>query len=72
VTPSAFQRSYALLDLRSGMVRGPWEADLFLNNVFDKQAALSQYISDNYAATTRTRMFTNQPRTAGVSLQWKF
>jgi hypothetical protein len=34
--------------------------------------ALSQYISDNYAATTRTRMFTNQPRTAGVSLQWKF
>jgi hypothetical protein len=40
--------------------------------VFDKQAALSQYISDNYSASTRTRMFTNQPRTGGLSLLWKF
>jgi iron complex outermembrane recepter protein len=70
--PATFQRSYALLDLRSGIIQGAWEADVFLNNAFDKQAALSQYISDNYAATTRTRMFTNQPRTAGLSLQWKF
>jgi outer membrane receptor protein involved in Fe transport len=70
--PATFQRSYALLDLRSGIIQGAWEADVFLNNAFDKQAALSQYISDNYAATTRTRMFTNQPRTAGLSLEWKF
>ncbi len=70
--PATFQRAYALLDVRGGIIHGPWAADLFVNNVFDKQAALSQYISDNYAATTRTRMFTNQPRTAGLSLQWKF
>ncbi len=70
--PATFQRAYALLDMRSGIIHGAWEADLFVSNVFDKQAALSEYLSDNYAATTRTRMFTNQPRTSGLSLQWKF
>jgi outer membrane receptor protein involved in Fe transport len=43
-----------------------------MTNVFDKQASLSEFISDNYSATTRTRMFTNQPRTTGLSLEWKF
>lgn len=70
--PATFQRAYALLDLRSGIIHGAWEADLFVTNVMDKQAALSQYLSDNYSATTRTRMFTNRPRTTGMSLQWKF
>jgi outer membrane receptor protein involved in Fe transport len=70
--PSTFQRAYALLDLRSAIIHGAWEADLFMTNVLDKQASLSEYISDNYSATTRTRMFTNQPRTTGLSLEWKF
>lgn len=70
--PATFQRAYAVLDLRSGIIHGAWEANLFVSNLFDKQAALSRYLSDNYSATTRTRMFTNQPRTAGLSLQWKF
>ncbi len=70
--PATFQRAYALLDLRSGIIHGAWEANLFVTNVLDKQAALSQYLSDNYAATTRTRMFTNRPRTVGMSLQWNF
>jgi outer membrane receptor protein involved in Fe transport len=70
--PATFQRAYALLDLRTGVVHDAWEADLFVNNVFDKQAALSDFISGNYSASTRTRMYTNQPRTAGLSLRWKF
>jgi outer membrane receptor protein involved in Fe transport len=70
--PATFQRAYALMDLRAGLLHEAWEADLFVGNVFDKQAALSEFLSDNYAATTRTRMYTNQPRTAGLSLQWKF
>jgi hypothetical protein len=49
-----------------------WEADPFISNVFDKQAALSDFLSGNYSATTRTRMYTDQPRTTGVSLRWKF
>ena len=70
--PATFQRAYALLDLRSGIIHGAWEANLFVTNVFDKQAALSRFITDNYDASTRSRIFTNRPRTAGLSLQWKF
>jgi iron complex outermembrane receptor protein len=70
--PATFQRAYALLDLRGGIIHGPWEANLFLSNVFDKQASLSRFISDNYDASTRSRIFTNRPRTGGASLLWKF
>jgi outer membrane receptor protein involved in Fe transport len=70
--PATFQRAYALLDLRTGIIHGAWEANLFVSNVFDKQAALSRFNSDNYDASTRSRIFTNRPRTAGLSLQWKF
>ena len=70
--PATFQRSYALLDTRAGMSRGPWEFNLFLNNVLNKQATLSRFISDNYAADTRSRMFTNRPRTIGLSVSWHY
>ena len=70
--PATFQRAYALLDLRAGVLHDAWEADLFMTNVFDKQAALSDFLSGNYSATTRTRMYTNQPRTTGLSLRWRF
>jgi iron complex outermembrane receptor protein len=70
--PATFQRAYALMDLRSGLLHDAWEVDLFMTNVFDKQAALSEFLSDNYSATTRVRMFTNQPRATGLSLRWKF
>ncbi len=70
--PATFQRAYGLLDLRGGIVHGPWEVNVFLNNALDKQAALSRFISDNYDASTRSRIFTNRPRTAGASLEWKF
>ena len=69
---STFQRAYAVLDLRAGLLHDAWEANVFVSNVFDKQAALSAYLSDNYSASSRTRMFTNRPRTAGVVLKWKF
>jgi outer membrane receptor protein involved in Fe transport len=70
--PATFQRAYAILDLRAGIVHAPWELNVFLDNALDKQAALSRFISDNYDASTRSRIFTNRPRTAGVSLQWTF
>jgi outer membrane receptor protein involved in Fe transport len=70
--PSTFQRAYALLDLRAGVQHQGFEVNLFVTNVLDKQAALSEFISDNYSASTRTRMYTNQPRTVGVSLGMKF
>jgi iron complex outermembrane receptor protein len=70
--PATFQRAYALLDLRASLSHDVWEANVFVTNALDKQAALSQFISGNYSATTRTRMYTNQPRTTGLSLRWKF
>ncbi len=68
--PATFQRAYALLDLRAGITRGSCEANLYINNVFDKQAALSRFTSDNYDASTRSRIFTNRPRTIGLSITW--
>jgi iron complex outermembrane receptor protein len=70
--PATFQRAYTLLDLRAGLLHGPWELDLFVLNVSDKQAALSDYLSDNYSAANRVRMFANRPRTTGLSMRWKF
>jgi outer membrane receptor protein involved in Fe transport len=70
--PATFQRAYTLLDLRAGLLHGSWELDLFVLNVSDKQAALSDYLSDNYSAANRVRMFANRPRTTGLSMRWKF
>lgn len=69
--PATFQRSYALLNLRAGLIHGRWETNLFLDNALDKQAALSKFIPDNYDASSRTRMFTNRPRTIGLSVELK-
>jgi outer membrane receptor protein involved in Fe transport len=70
--PATYQRAYATVDLRTGLLHEAWELNVFVTNVLDKQAELSDYLSDNYSATTRVRMFTNQPRTTGMSLRWKF
>ncbi len=70
--PATFQGAYGLLDLRAGLEHAAWELNVFVTNVLDKQAALSDYLSDNYSAPNRVRMFTNQPRTTGLSMRWKF
>lgn len=70
--PATFQRAYGIVDMRSGLMHDGWEFNIFLNNALDKQAALSKFISDNYDASNRTRMFTNRPRTLGASLEIHF
>ncbi len=70
--PATFQGAYGLLDLRAGLEHAAWELNVFVTNVLNKQAALSDYLSDNYSAPNRVRMFTNQPRTTGLSMRWKF
>ena len=70
--PATFQRAYTLVDLRAGVTAGAWQTDLFLNNALGKQAYLSRFLSDNYDASSRSRMFTNRPRTIGVSVQHRF
>jgi outer membrane receptor protein involved in Fe transport len=70
--PATFQRAYTLVDLRGGALSGPWETNVFLNNVFNTRTYLSRFISDNYDASSRSRMFTSRPRTLGVSIQRSF
>jgi hypothetical protein len=70
--PATFQRAYELLDLRAGLLRDVVEWNVFINNVTGKQAALSKFIPDNYDASTRTRMFTNRPRTIGLSVSYRY
>ena len=70
--PATFQRAYTLVDLRGGAISGPWETNVFLDNLFNTRTYLSRFISDNYDASSRTRMFTSRPRTLGVSVQRSF
>ncbi|MBS0377399.1 MAG: TonB-dependent receptor [Proteobacteria bacterium] len=70
--PATYQGDYAILDLRAGLEHDAWELNVFCTNALDKQAPLSDYLSDNYSAPNRVRMFVNQPRTTGVSMRWKF
>ncbi len=70
--PATVQRAYAILDARAAVTHDRWEGNLFVDNVCDRRADLSKFISDNYDASNRTRMFTNRPRTIGISLQRTF
>jgi outer membrane receptor protein involved in Fe transport len=70
--PATFQRAYAILDARAAMTHNHWEGNLFVDNICDRHASLSKFISDNYDASNRTRMFTNRPRTIGISIQRSF
>jgi hypothetical protein len=49
-----------------------WEGDLFVDNVCDRRADLSKFISDNCDASNRTPMLTHRPRAIGISLQRSF
>ena len=70
--PATFQRAYAILDFRAALTHEKWEGDVFIDNASDRRAELSKFISDNYDASNRTRMFTNRPRTIGVSIERTF
>ena len=70
--PATVQRSYAVLDLRAGALKGAVEWNVFVANATNKQAYLSKFISDNYDAPSRTRMFTNRPRTIGLSVSYRY
>jgi hypothetical protein len=70
--PLTFQRAYAILDARTAITHNRGEGELFVDNVCDRRADLSKFISDNYGASNRTRMFTNRPRTIRIPLQRSF
>ncbi len=64
---------YTLADARAGVTSGPWGAYLFGTNLTNR--IVEQSINNtNFAWSTYaiTRVSTNQPRTIGVDIQYKF
>ncbi|MCR9278738.1 MAG: TonB-dependent receptor [Pseudomonadaceae bacterium] len=55
------QEAYTLVNLAAGMSRDGWRAEVFVDNVFDKNAQLNVNATDYTPSVT-----TNRPRTFGV------
>jgi iron complex outermembrane receptor protein len=62
--------AYDLLNVRIGLLRGNWDAALFINNITDETAFLALDIERGSSA--RVSYLTNQPRTIGVSTRFHF
>lgn len=65
--------AYEIAYLRVGVISDKWTANLFLDNVANKHAALTaNNTSWGVNIPSLTRVSENQPRTLGVSLAYKF
>jgi len=64
--------SYDLTNVRAGIQADRWSAVLFINNVTDKRALLNNITQDATNLADYNRIAVNQPRTAGVDLNFKF
>jgi outer membrane receptor protein involved in Fe transport len=64
--------SYDLTNIRAGLDGGRWSAILFVNNVADKRALLSNITQDAVNLPTYNRVAVTQPRTVGVDLNYRF
>jgi len=65
--------SYSLVNARVGLGRGNWDASLFVDNLTNKVALISaNNTSFQFNIPQVVRYSTNQPRTAGVQLNYKF
>jgi outer membrane receptor protein involved in Fe transport len=62
---------YDIANFRVGLVQSGWSAFLFVDNLTNKQAFLSN--TTNYALNipSLNRVATNQPRTIGLSFEIK-
>lgn len=49
-----------------------WDAALFVNNAFNKHAQLESLFQENLPSAAFNRIVTNQPRTVGVDLAYRF
>jgi iron complex outermembrane receptor protein len=64
---------YDLVNVRAGVkFRDTWSATLFVNNLTDKHAQLESMFTENEPQPDFTRIETNQPRTGGIDLTYRF
>ena len=64
--------SYDLVDTRLGVETDKWSAVLFLDNLTNKKALLSNTGALSANISILDRVATNQPRTIGADLSYKF
>jgi iron complex outermembrane recepter protein len=64
--------SYDLTNVRAGLDGGRWSATLFVTNIADKRALLSNITQDAVNLPTFNRIAVTQPRTAGIDLKYRF
>ena len=64
--------SYDLTNIRAGLDAGHWNAVLFVNNVADKRALISNITQAAENIPTFNRVAVSQPRTTGIDLNYRF
>ncbi len=64
--------SYDLASIRAGVEGDRWSAILFVNNLADKRALLSNITQDAVNIPTFNRVAITQPRTTGIDLNYRF
>ena len=64
--------SYDLTNVRAGVQTDRWSAVVFVNNLADKRALLSNITQDAINLPTYNRVAVSQPRTAGIDLNYRF
>ena len=60
--------SYSIVNLRVGVISDKWQASLFVDNLFDERAQVN--VVENIAEVYS--VFTNRPRTVGISFQTQY
>jgi iron complex outermembrane receptor protein len=73
ISPQRTLASYAIGDLRAGLVGTDWEVNLFINNVTDERAEIATdnafehlFSNSQDGISSYHRIFTNRPREYGV------
>ena len=69
---SAVRESYSLFHTRIGVELGQWDVSIFVQNLFNVQANLSEIVSLAAEVPGLERFATNRPRTIGVQVRSRF
>jgi outer membrane receptor protein involved in Fe transport len=73
-SPFYRRAGFSVFNARAGIdpVDGPWEAAIFVTNIFDKRGATDLPVAISADLPTTRRIALNQPRTIGVNVGYRF
>jgi outer membrane receptor protein involved in Fe transport len=64
--------AYGLVNVRAGINQGPWQAALFVRNLFDTLGVTGDLLPDSAQLPGRPRLFVTRPRTMGIQVRRDF